>query len=99
MSRSLYSSFRQSRAKLRSSYGKVDNLTSLQNNDDAAFIQTGGVGRIPTKEEVEELIKYCCMVLRVGPYSQSQTGPRISLNATRCFRRKIEDFCCKTLGF
>ena len=38
-----------------STYGIVDNKTTLDLNDDAARINWGGVWRLPTKEEQEEL--------------------------------------------
>lgn len=40
----------------RSEYGKVDNLTRLENADDAAYVATEGKWRIPTKEELSELM-------------------------------------------
>lgn len=40
----------------RSEYGEVDNLTRLENADDAAYVATEGKWRIPTKEELSELM-------------------------------------------
>ena len=42
-----------------SSYGTVDNKTNLEPKDDVARIKWGGSWRMPTKEDFEELIKYC----------------------------------------
>lgn len=39
--------------------GKVDNKTVLEPEDDAAHAQWGGVWRMPTREEMEELINGC----------------------------------------
>ncbi len=40
-------------------YGKVDNLTTLEPQDDVAHVKWGGKWRMPTIKEFEELIKNC----------------------------------------
>lgn len=40
-------------------YGKVDNKRVLDNDDDAAFIATGGKWTIPTESDIDELISCC----------------------------------------
>ena len=40
-------------------YGIVDNKTRLEEDDDVAHTRLGGTWRIPTKEEMEELISGC----------------------------------------
>lgn len=40
-------------------YGRVDNRTQLQTNDDAAHIIWGGSWRMPTRRELEDLIACC----------------------------------------
>lgn len=40
----------------QSSTGVADNLTTLQNEDDAAYVASGGQYRMPTKEDFDELI-------------------------------------------
>lgn len=40
-------------------YGKVDNRTVLTSSDDVATVKWGKKWRIPTKEEIEELIDEC----------------------------------------
>lgn len=42
-----------------SKYGKVDNKTSLELNDDAARVQWAGKWRLPTADEFEELLDHC----------------------------------------
>lgn len=42
-----------------SEYGRVDNKTSLELDDDAASANWGGSWRMPTKEEFQELIYNC----------------------------------------
>lgn len=39
--------------------GNVDNITKLQNEDDVAHTQLGGLWRMPTKEEYQELLDNC----------------------------------------
>ena len=43
----------------QSNYGTVDNKTILEPSDDAAVQNWGGDWRMPTKEEVEELLEEC----------------------------------------
>lgn len=40
-------------------FGKVDSLNVLEPSDDAASVHWGGEWRMPTKEEVEELVREC----------------------------------------
>jgi hypothetical protein len=42
-----------------SSYGTVDNKTTLDASDDVASVKWGGSWRMPTKEEIEELRDKC----------------------------------------
>ena len=42
-----------------SSYGTVDNKTVLDPEDDVAHVKWGGTWRMPTDEEVKELVKKC----------------------------------------
>ena len=42
-----------------SSYGTVDNKTTLEQEDDVATVKWGGNWRIPTREELQELIDKC----------------------------------------
>ncbi|MCQ2346073.1 MAG: InlB B-repeat-containing protein [Paludibacteraceae bacterium] len=42
-----------------SSYGTVDNLTTLLPSDDAAYVNWGGKWRMPTKNEWDELHRQC----------------------------------------
>ena len=42
-----------------SSYGTVDNKTTLEAEDDVAHVKWGGSWRMPTKTEWEELINNC----------------------------------------
>ncbi len=42
-----------------SSYGTVDNNTTLDSEDDAASVNWGGVWRMPTHTELEELVNNC----------------------------------------
>lgn len=39
-----------------SEYGKVDNITKLESQDDAASVKSSGIWRMPTKEEANELL-------------------------------------------
>ena len=43
----------------KSTYGNVDNKTTLELQDDAAHVRLGGNWRMPTKAEVIELIENC----------------------------------------
>ena len=49
-----------------SSHGTVDNKTSLDPDDDAAIQNWGGAWRMPTEEELEELINNCYWVWTNG---------------------------------
>lgn len=42
-----------------SDYGIVDNILTLEPEDDAAYVNLGGKWRMPTSEEFEELINNC----------------------------------------
>ncbi len=43
----------------RTKYNKIDNLTVLEPKDDAAIVNWGGVWRMPTKDDFDELIDNC----------------------------------------
>lgn len=45
------------------SYGKVDNLTELALEDDAAHVNWGGLWRLPSKAQVQELRSSCTWTL------------------------------------
>ena len=47
------------RYNFNEAYGVVDSLSNLLPEDDAATVNLGKDWRIPTKEEIEELIKIC----------------------------------------
>lgn len=51
-----------------SSYGKVDNKTTLEIADDAANANLGGNWRMPTSAEVDELISECEWIWQEGGY-------------------------------
>ena len=40
-------------------YNSTDKLTTLENDNDAAYVNWGSFCRMPSKEEFDELIKYC----------------------------------------
>lgn len=42
-----------------SSYGTVDNKTTLDLEDDVAHVKWGGTWRMPTQEEIQELVEKC----------------------------------------
>lgn len=46
----------------KSSYGTVDNKTVLEASDDAATVNWGGVWRMPTKAELDELHRNCTWI-------------------------------------
>lgn len=46
----------------KSEYGIVDNKTALDIEDDAAHVNWGGTWRMPTKEELQELLDNCSIV-------------------------------------
>lgn len=43
----------------QSKFGTVDNKTTLDPEDDVAHVRWGGSWRMPTKDEIEELVKKC----------------------------------------
>ena len=53
------SKYTQTKYCINSYYGDVDNKTVLDLSDDAANANWGGSWRMPTAEEVEELLTYC----------------------------------------
>lgn len=60
-----------------SGYGTVDNKTTLELVDDAAYVNWGGSWRMPTTEEIDELCKKCNWVWtsKNGVYGYIVTGP------------------------
>ncbi len=59
-------------------YGPVDSLTVLELEDDAAYVNWGPSWRMPTHEEMEELITYCYPWVWTevnGVYGKMGTGP------------------------
>lgn len=67
---------------LHSNLGSVDYRTVLEASDDAATISLGGQWRVPTREEIQELINYCSwtLTLRGGVY-----GYNVSRNNNSIF--------------
>lgn len=61
----------------KSAYGKVDNKSTLDLEDDAAHVNWGGKWRIPTLAEWQELIARCTWTLetRYGTVGALATGP------------------------
>ena len=59
------------------SYGTVDNKTSLELEDDAAYVNMGTEWRMPTKEEQDELNSECTWMwtLQNEVYGYKVTGP------------------------
>ena len=59
------------------SYGIIDNIKSLEFEDDAARVELGGNWRIPTKEELDALCKDCTWEWTTlnGIYGEMVTGP------------------------
>lgn len=53
--------------------GTYDNMTKLELNDDAAYINWGGTWRMPTKAEMDELINKC-------------TWTSVTYNSTYCYK-------------
>ncbi len=64
-----------------SSYGTVDDKTTLDPEDDAAHVNWGGVWRMPTKEEQDELRNNCTWTwtTRNGVYGRKGVGPNGNL--------------------
>ena len=68
-------------------YGTVDNKTVLDPEDDVAHVKWGGAWRMPTAEEMQELVEYCTWkwttINGVSGYEVTGTnGNRIFLPAT-----------------
>ena len=61
----------------RSSYGNVDNKTILDLEDDAAYVNWGGIWRMPTTAEQQELINNCTWnwTTQNGVNGYKVTGP------------------------
>ena len=60
-----------------SKYGTVDNRTTLTSSDDVATVKWGSKWRMPTKEEVEELVGDCTWTwtTQSGVKGKKVTGP------------------------
>lgn len=56
-------------------YGQVDNWTQLTLDDDAAYQQWGGLWRMPTKEQAQELKNTCKWELDSSRHGYVLTGP------------------------
>ena len=58
-------------------YGKVDNKTELDREDDAAYVNWGALWRMPSLEQIQELCKYCTWQWTQvkGVYGHLVTGP------------------------
>jgi len=58
------------------SYGTVDNKIELEPNDDAAHVNWGNNWRMPTRDEMYELINYCTCewTIQNGIYGRKVTG-------------------------
>ena len=63
-----YSSKKLTKYCTTSSYGNVDNKTTLEIADDAANANLGGNWRMPTSAEVDELISECEWIWQEGGY-------------------------------
>ena len=63
-----YSSSKLTKYCTTSSYGNVDNKTTLEIADDAANANLGGNWRMPTSAEVDELISECEWIWQEGGY-------------------------------
>ena len=61
----------------KSDYGTVDNKTVLDLEDDAARANWGGTWRMPTVDEIKELVKNCSWkwTTQNGVYGYEVTGP------------------------
>ena len=94
----------------QSNYGTVDSLTTLTSSDDVATIKWGSKWRIPTEEEMEELVKNCTWTWATqgGKKGMTVTGPNgnsIFLPATGLrddtdvfYREKYGYYWSATLG-
>ena len=62
---------------ITSNYGPIDNKTELEPEDDAAYVNWGPSWRMPTYEQVKELIKKCSWqwMTRNGVAGLQVTGP------------------------
>ena len=60
-----------------SDYGKVDNRTTLTSSDDVATVKWGSKWRMPTKEEMKELVEDCTWTWTTqnGVDGMKVTGP------------------------
>ena len=61
----------------KETYGEVDNLTELEPEDDAAYVNMGPEWRMPSKEQIDELVENCTWEWTEvnGVYGQLVTGP------------------------
>ena len=68
---------RISKYNTNSQYGEVDNLTELELEDDAAYVNRGPEWRMPSKAQIEELIENCTWEWTQlnGKNGQLITGP------------------------
>ena len=67
----------QTKYCIDSDYGTVDNKTTLELSDDAAHANWGGIWRMPTFDEIKELLDNCSWewTTRNGVKGQKVTGP------------------------
>ena len=68
---------RISKYNTKSEYGEVDNLIELELEDDAAYVNRGPEWRMPSKEQIDELIENCTWewTSMNGKNGQLITGP------------------------
>ena len=68
---------RISKYNTNSQYGEVDNLTELEPEDDAAYVNRGPEWRMPSKEQIDELVENCTWEWTElnGVNGQLVTGP------------------------
>lgn len=67
-------------------YGPVDNKTALENEDDAAYVTSDGLWRMPTKEEFDELMALDWALVQqpvLGFRVKGNNGNSIFLPATK----------------
>lgn len=82
-----------------SSYGFVDNKTVLEPEDDVAHVKWGGSWRMPTSEEIDELVNNCSWIwtarngVKGYVVTSNATGSSIFLPATGCRFDEIIDYC------